>query len=74
MKYTILTESFNNVIAAYAPDLPGCVALSADKEEAVRMLKESINKYLKSLEAEGKPMPVAKTESLVLDINTNESI
>jgi len=74
MKYTILTESFNNLTAAYAPDLPGCVAMSADKEESVRMLKESINNYLKSLAAEGKPMPVSKTESLVLDINTSESI
>ena len=29
MKYTILTESFNNLTAAYAPDLPGCVAMES---------------------------------------------
>ncbi len=41
----------------YVPNLPGCVSEGESREEALAMIKEAIELYLESLEADGDPIP-----------------
>ena len=38
---------------AFVPALPGCVSYGADKEEALRNIREAIEVYVEDMEAEG---------------------
>ncbi len=55
MRYAVIIEEGENSFGAYAPDLPGCVALGETKEEVLKLIEEAIefqrsgcaaNKYL----------------------------
>ena len=47
MQYTIIEKSPRND-AAYVPDLPGCVATGASREEAVREISQAIRFHIES--------------------------
>ncbi len=42
---------------AHSPDLPGCVAVGATKEETEQKMYEAIAFHLEGLRAEGLPIP-----------------
>jgi Uncharacterized conserved protein len=42
---------------AIAPLLPGCISEGDTKEEALANIKEAIQLYIESLEADGEPIP-----------------
>ncbi len=56
-KYLILVEEGMEDYGAYAPDLPGCIAIAKTKEEVISIMQKSIESYLESLEQQGKPFP-----------------
>ena len=41
----------------YVPLLPGCISEGDTREEALTNIKEAIELYLESLEADGEPIP-----------------
>jgi len=45
---------------AIVPILPGCVSEGDTKEEALANIKEAIELYLESLQADGEPIPILK--------------
>ena len=49
MKYAIVIEETPNNYAAYAPDLPGCVATADTREEAIRLMREGIPFHIEDL-------------------------
>lgn len=53
MKYTIIIEEGNNSFGAYVPELPGCAAVGESEEEALRMIRESIEMHLSAMKEEG---------------------
>ena len=42
---------------AIVPLLPGCISEGDTKEEALASIKEAIQLYIESLEADGEPIP-----------------
>ena len=56
-KYLIIVEEGVEDYGAYAPDLPGCIAIAKTKEEVISIMQKSIESYLESLEQQGKPFP-----------------
>ena len=42
---------------AMAPLLPGCISEGDSREEALANIKEAIELYIESLEADGEPVP-----------------
>ncbi len=57
MNYLVVIEQGETSIGAYVPDLPGCVAVGATKEEALRLIREAISFHIEGLKEKGLPVP-----------------
>ncbi len=57
MKYTVIVEKGESSYGAFVPDLPGCVVVGEDREQALRLLKEAVAFHIEGLLAEGLPVP-----------------
>ena len=68
MRYTIVIERSPNNYAAYVPDLPGCVATGATREDAVREIGEAIRLHIESLREHGEPVPEPHCTAAVVDV------
>ena len=58
-RYAIVVEDAGTNLAAYVPDLPGCVATGETQEEVCRLIREAIELHLEGLEEDGLPYPRA---------------
>lgn len=68
MQYTIVIERSPRNFAAYVPDLPGCVATGATREEVVREIREAIEFHIESLREHGDPVPEPQSTAAVVDV------
>ena len=57
MRYAIVIERAANNYSAYVPDLPGCVATGATREDAERNMFEAIQLHIEGLKEDGLPIP-----------------
>ncbi len=57
MKYAVVYEKTPNNYSAYVPDLPGCVATGASREEVGRRIREAVALHLEGLRRESEPVP-----------------
>jgi len=55
--YLVVIERGDGNYGAWAPDLPGCVAVGDTIEETEREMREAIEFHLEGLRAEGEPVP-----------------
>lgn len=67
MKYTVVIEKAPNNYAAYAPDLPGCVAAAETKEEVMTLMRQAIALHIEALKQEGVPVPQPQAWAEVVD-------
>jgi predicted RNase H-like HicB family nuclease len=56
-RYAIVVEDAGTNLAAYVPDLPGCVATGDTLEEVERLIREAIELHLEGLVEDGQPIP-----------------
>jgi predicted RNase H-like HicB family nuclease len=56
-RYAIVVEDAGTNLAAYVPDLPGCVATGESEEEVGRLIREAIALHLEGLAEDGLPIP-----------------
>ena len=68
MQYTIVIEKAPNNYAAYVPDLPGCVATGATREETVREMRQAIEFHIESLREHGEPVPEPQCTATVVEV------
>ena len=68
MKYLIVIEQTATGYSAYSPDVSGCVATGATREEAEREMKSAIAFHLDGLRAEGMPFPKAQSSSSYVEV------
>ena len=66
MKYAVVFEKGPTSYGAYVPDLPGCVATGATKEETEQLLYEAIQFHIEGLQLDGLPLPATRSEAEVL--------
>ncbi len=60
-RFLIVIEKANNNYSAYSPDLPGCVATGATREEAEKNMYEAIEMHIKGLLEDKLPIPESKS-------------
>ncbi len=66
MKYRVLIEQDEDgVFVAEVPSLPGCISQGQTRKEATENIKEAIELYLESLEANNEAVPPPITEELI---------
>lgn len=68
MEYTIVIEQTPRNFSAYAPDLPGCVATGATRDEAVREMRSAIAFHIESLREHSEPVPSPRCTAAVVDV------
>ena len=62
-EFTIVIED-----AAYAPDVPGCIATGATVEEVTVTLREAIAEHLEILREMGEEIPIPHSRAGVIQI------
>lgn len=67
MKYAVVVERGPSSYGATVPDLPGCVAVGATREEVAALIEGAIEEHIAILRARGLPVPATWTE--VLNVN-----
>ena len=67
-EYTLIIEEAGANVAAYAPDLPGCVAAAETIEEARLLMEEALTLHVEMLREMGEPVPTPHTRAAIVQI------
>ena len=57
MEYLVVIERGPSSFGAYVPDLPGCVAVGASREEVEGLIQEAIEFHIGGMREDGLPIP-----------------
>ena len=57
MKFVVVYEQSTTGWSAYVPDLPGCVATGATREDVERNIREAIVFHIEGMRLEQLPIP-----------------
>ena len=67
-RYLIILEPSETGFSAYSPDLPGCVATGASREETESRMREAIEFHLEGLRQEKLPVPQPRSQPAFCEI------
>lgn len=62
--YTLVLEPGEGNWSAYFPEVPGCVATGATREETIERAKEALAFHLEGLRQAGEPVPEPHTDAI----------
>lgn len=69
MQYLVVIEQGPTSVGAYVPDLPGCVAVGATREEVATLIQEAIEFHIEGLRADGQPIPPPSSTAEVIEVD-----
>jgi predicted RNase H-like HicB family nuclease len=73
-RYAIVVENAGSNLAAYVPDLPGCIATGESQEEVGRLIREAIKLHLEGLEKDGLPIPEPSSRVEYIEVNASACV
>jgi predicted RNase H-like HicB family nuclease len=56
-RWLVVIEKTPNNLSAYSPDLPGCVATGANREEIEERMREAIQMHIDGMREDGLEIP-----------------
>ena len=56
-RFLVIIEKAEGNYSAYSPDLPGCIATGATREDAERNMREVIDMHVRGLLEDNLPIP-----------------
>ena len=68
MRYLVVVEKGALSFGAYVPDLLGCVAAGASKEEVLGLIHDAIEFHIEGLKEDGLPVPPPASYSELVEI------
>jgi predicted RNase H-like HicB family nuclease len=68
MRYLIVIEQTSTGYSAYSPDLEGCVATGATRDEVEHNMREAIEFHIDGLEADGLEVPPPRSTSAYVEL------
>ena len=68
MRYLIVIESMETGFSAYSPDVPGCFATGASREETERTMSEALALHVDALREVGLEIPEPQSSSAYVDV------
>jgi predicted RNase H-like HicB family nuclease len=68
MRYLIVMEKTQTGYSAYSPDLDGCIATGATREEVEQNMREAVEFHLDLLREEGYPIPEPRSSSAYAEV------
>ena len=69
MKYMVVLEKGPGSWGAHVPDLPGCVAVGENREEALKLIREAIDLHIEGLKGQGETVPKPSSESVLVEVH-----
>ena len=69
MKYLVVVESGPTSFGAYVPNLPGCVAVGATREEVTTLIQEAIEFHIEGMKQDGLPIPASSSSPELVDVD-----
>jgi predicted RNase H-like HicB family nuclease len=67
-RYLVIIEQTSTGFPAYSPDLPGCVATRATREELEKQMHDAIEIILEGLRLRGEPIAAARLEATYCEV------
>ena len=67
-RYVVVIEPAGSNYSAYSPDLPGCVATGATREEARERMQQAIALHLAGLREDHLPIPEPGASAEVVEV------
>ena len=68
MRYAVVVEAGERGFGAYVPDLPGCVAAAASREEVLTLIQEAVEFHIEGLKDAGEPIPEPTSTIAFVDV------
>jgi len=56
-KYLVVVEETATSFSAYSPDLPGCIATGATREEVEREMRDAMQFHIEGMREDGQAVP-----------------
>lgn len=69
MKYMVVLEKGPGSWGAHAPDVPGCVPVGENREEALVLILEAIDFHTEGLKEQGEAVPKPSSESVLVEVD-----
>ena len=63
----VVMEKGPTSYGAFAPDLPGCVAVGETEKEALELIEEAIQLHLEDMQLSGLQMPLPTSSSAFIE-------
>jgi len=64
----VIIEKGEHSYGAYAPDVPGCVAVGETREEVEQLMREALQLHLEIMQEEHLPLPELQVTAEYMDI------
>ena len=64
----IVIEKTPRSYGAYAPDVPGCVAVAETRSEVIQLIREALALHLEGLQQDGDSVPPPQASSVEVEI------
>jgi predicted RNase H-like HicB family nuclease len=69
-RFLVVIEKAGGNYSAYSPDLPGCIATGATREETERNMHEAIEMHVHGLLEDGLPVPESSSFAEYVAVET----
>ena len=70
MQYLVVIEAGPNSYGEYVPDLPGCVAVGASREEVSALIREATRFHNEGMKDDGLPIPLPSSSSERVEVGS----
>ncbi len=67
-QYTVIYERGEQNWFAYVPDLPGCIATAATREELEHLMREAMEFHVEGMRLHGDPVPEPTVEAGLVEV------
>jgi predicted RNase H-like HicB family nuclease len=68
-RFLVILEKAEGNYSAYSPDLPGCIASGATREDAERNMHEAIEMHVRGLSEDNLPIPETTSFAEYVTVN-----
>jgi predicted RNase H-like HicB family nuclease len=68
-EFLIVIEKTDTGYSSFSPDLPGCIATGATREEVQKNMKEAVEFHVEGLKMEGHTVPFPEAYSMYIKLS-----
>jgi len=67
-RYLVIIEEAESGFSAFLPDIPGCIATGATRDEVESAMQEGVEFHLDGLRESGEPVPPPRSTAAYVEV------